>query len=725
MRNLFAHGLCTLFIALPTLASLDTQNTLTKDPLVQIREADTDAVLFQQGQQYLSGKTVGQDSAAALKLFLRAAEHGYIAAQYYLAGMYEAGNGVAADSEEATRWYRLAAEQGDAKAQLQMGYRYASGQIGPENMRLALKWYRLASDQDDAIAQFNMGIAYWNGHGMSANHIVAYALYSVSYRNDPSDSNNAKASLDYAFQNMTVVEQQIAGYLTIEMEKPGNVLKAMDQFLSTRELDGALDYRQATVSLDVAATSDNLNRIYHDVLNGIWAGDATSATKSLNMLITSAQFTNLPSPARHQILMMAGLYAYDRKNMLRAHALLLQSSALPEANALDWSYLASAAAKHRDCLDALLALTRLLHASSTMPTISDDRIFDVLLLSDKAPGIPEARVALLDALDALHWQAKADTPAREKNLRNLVRLLLAEGAHHRAAIMAAAIEEPAILLSMRADRQFDELVRLDPAHYDIDHAIGNHIALLRTRSQKQPRSLGKLLELTYALNQAHQCEQTLPMLDRTIALMNTSGDDRHYDDLDHQFIWVLNERSRTLRCLGRWDEAAQQLSAASKLDENGRSNVSQAINLGSNYTEMNRPDDALSALATLGILSPYGKMQRESVRLRAGLEMKSPQLIDESLHYLRTHQSDAPTTFIIALVKARLFDEAVASLEKELEDEDTRTDVLALIQDYTTWPKPNASVPWINNQRNFLSQDDVKTLIARYGRIEHYAISDD
>ena len=54
--------------------------------------------------------------AETVKLYLRAAQHGYGHAQDYLAAMYAYGIGVPADNVQAYFWYDLAAARGEENA---------------------------------------------------------------------------------------------------------------------------------------------------------------------------------------------------------------------------------------------------------------------------------------------------------------------------------------------------------------------------------------------------------------------------------------------------------------------------------------------------------------------------------------------------------------------------------------------------------------------------------
>lgn len=104
------------------------------------------------------GIGVKQDSAAAFKCFLQAAQHGWQYAQYNLAVCFERGDGTAKDTKQALVWFRKAAEQGHAESQ----YAVASYE---KDDRLALPWLRKAAEQGHAKAQFAYGLCLLQGNG--------------------------------------------------------------------------------------------------------------------------------------------------------------------------------------------------------------------------------------------------------------------------------------------------------------------------------------------------------------------------------------------------------------------------------------------------------------------------------------------------------------------------------------------------------------------------------
>ena len=173
---------------------------------------------------------MAQDYKEAVKWYRLAADQGDASAQFNLGVMYDNGQGVAQDYKEAVKWYRLAADQGFASAQFNLGVRYANGQGVAQDYKEAVKWYRLAADQGDAAAQNNLGVRYANGQGVTSNRVIAYALYNLSAATDPSNANKATENRSNRGSSMSPKEIDAAQNLTRELQKPGNLLKALDKY---------------------------------------------------------------------------------------------------------------------------------------------------------------------------------------------------------------------------------------------------------------------------------------------------------------------------------------------------------------------------------------------------------------------------------------------------------------------------------------------------------------
>ncbi len=67
---------------------------------------------------YFRGEGVSQNYIGAVSWYRRAAEQGYVEAQFSLGVMYGMGFGVSRNPNESLKWYRKAAEQGHEDVKL-------------------------------------------------------------------------------------------------------------------------------------------------------------------------------------------------------------------------------------------------------------------------------------------------------------------------------------------------------------------------------------------------------------------------------------------------------------------------------------------------------------------------------------------------------------------------------------------------------------------------------
>ena len=96
----------------------------------------------------------------------------------------------------------------------------------------AVKWYRLGADQGNTTAQRNLGWMFEKGHGVAVENVVAYALYELAQVGDALNGSKAKASLGRLEAEMSAHELVVARHLASEMDAPGGVLTALDEYLN-------------------------------------------------------------------------------------------------------------------------------------------------------------------------------------------------------------------------------------------------------------------------------------------------------------------------------------------------------------------------------------------------------------------------------------------------------------------------------------------------------------
>jgi TPR repeat protein len=185
------------------------------------------------GTLYEDGQGVPQDYGLAVQWHRKAADQGLALAQRELGSFYVSGHGVPQDYGQAAQWFRKAADQGDAKAQLFLALLYEHGQGVSQDYAQAAQWYRKAAQQGNADAQRGLGFLYATGQGVPQNLVVTYALFNLPSAQDSSDNDSISQERDSLAAHMTKQEIEAGQSLSQEMSRPGNLLKALDQYLAT------------------------------------------------------------------------------------------------------------------------------------------------------------------------------------------------------------------------------------------------------------------------------------------------------------------------------------------------------------------------------------------------------------------------------------------------------------------------------------------------------------
>lgn len=126
---------------------------------------------------------VNEDRKAAFVWFERAAEQGSVEALYELSGCYLRGEGTPPFPEKALELLKKAADAGYMLAQYDFGMLYLNGKIImtgkeiPKDEVLAVKWLLKAAEQGDSFAQYQLGECYEEGKGVEADGEEALAWY--------------------------------------------------------------------------------------------------------------------------------------------------------------------------------------------------------------------------------------------------------------------------------------------------------------------------------------------------------------------------------------------------------------------------------------------------------------------------------------------------------------------------------------------------------------------
>lgn len=447
-------------------------------------------------------------------------------------------------------------------------------------------------------------------------------------------------------------------------------------------------------------------------------GQSERAAIEFDRAIQSPAFAQLSEVYQHFAWFEAGNVALDMKKMELAQDLLKRASQSSQAGSQDWHNRLYASFALHDYIDSADCITTIARRwPETLDQINSPAIYAI---NRELPDEPGQTTILFDFLESLfdaNWTARGAQP--NGFWVDLTRLLLERDQLDKAIRAAKRIDSPLMVLALRVDKRFDPVTRGRLAEFDLDQVAIASVAQAEKAVTAQPDLLRPILVLHARLMKSRQYARALEVCDGVIArVANGKGADL-YKDFDKEYIWILNSRSEALQGLGRMDDAVAALRTAIDLPQGDSENVNQALNLGNLLASLNRPQEALEAVAKLGEMSAFGRMQLEKLQHLVAIENADAVEAKKHLDYMREHRTDALSTFQDALLDAGLLDEATRFVIERLQKESSRTDALLSVQDYA----PVVRAPRIAMRharlQEILARPAILAEVDKVGRIEH------
>jgi len=305
--------------------------------------------------------------------------------------------------------------------------------------------------------------------------------------------------------------------------------------------------------------------------------------------------------------------------------------------------------------------------------------------------------------------------------KTLATLLLERNQDERAEEVSKRVADPRALVAMRVDKRFDAIVAKSPERFDIDKAQASRETELSELARASPRSLALIKRLVETLTSGRKFDEALALADAAIA--NAAREPGLYEDTDSKITSIKFQRAQVLWLQGKWKRALQAMESSDPPRADGYFNPDQLINLASYYANLDRPGDALKALAIPFDLSQLGYIQSATVRLRAALEMGDKAAAARALNYLRHFSANYGGQLQWALIEANELDEAASFLVSRLNEPRRRGEALLSIQDFALPASMRrVSKEWFERRNRLLSLPAVEQAITRLGRREHLNI---
>lgn len=190
---LFLLGVCSVFAA-----PEDDEETLVAKALAGDAEA-----------QYECAVIIAvdlKDYPLAFKWHLKAAEQGYIDAQFSVGLMYGGGIGVEQNYIKSVEWLSKAAEHAHFEALYYLAMHYEFGEGVEQNPTKAIELYQRAAAQNHHQSQGILGLHYRDGFGVERDLAQAYMWTKMALANAGDDT----AFINDAIVNLADIESQIS-----------------------------------------------------------------------------------------------------------------------------------------------------------------------------------------------------------------------------------------------------------------------------------------------------------------------------------------------------------------------------------------------------------------------------------------------------------------------------------------------------------------------------------
>jgi hypothetical protein len=477
------------------------------------------------------------------------------------------------------------------------------------------------------------------------------------------------------------------------------------------------DKGNQTSEAEVTDAANMVQRAFDDIRHN----DDKTAGPELDKALHAPGFAGLPEEVRSQTIYLAGLIAWETGEYDKAHGFAVRATHLPEADNTAWMLRYSSAFAIKNYGDAAYSLTMF---TQRWPRKLDDVLPDAVVQLHyqlKRAHEDETDRLMLDELFDAGWKNKGTEPS---NLwRDLALLHLQRDEVARATKVALRVTSGQIALSMRVDKRFDAITLAHPDAFDVDRLIAKEIADTKAQIAAHPDQLQPITDLQELFLLTGQPRNVLSISDAIVARAEKREGAKAYTDFSERYNWILDYRSRAFKRQGQWDKAIATEVLAARIPEQGGINVSQSINLGELYAELDQPDNATNAIIQLGDVSPFGQMQMEGVKLRAAVDRHDEQAASAAMAYLRAHRAEDLDTWQDALLLRGQLDEAAALLIERLENPEWRTDALVDVQHYADVARTPMEKTIHDRWNIITARPDVQAAVQKVGRIETFAIA--
>lgn len=483
------------------------------------------------------------------------------------------------------------------------------------------------------------------------------------------------------------------------------------------------------VTLNTLTAPPDTNAVYAGIERGrqaLIAHQYELAGRALDEVLNTPAFAAMPKSVQYRTFLFAAIAAEGREDYLGAHEFASIATGYPDAGGDIWVMRTRYALRVENYADAGTSLTKV--AKDFPDALPDLEKRTVRRIAFEMRGDKKLVAERLELLNALFGAGFTD--AWDSQPADLWRELTLDALERKDAKRAAEILEriaqPNELVNMRIDRRFDALVQAEPKSFDVVAAAAAEVRRWKRVMDANPRKLEPVAGYMNALHTVGNDQELVALADRILAKQARGTKTAPaFDDEQDELNWIYDIKSRGLRALGRWDDALAVQVKARESRETSSDKVSQAINLGSFYVMLDKPDEALKALDGIdwaNSLSGYGRMQFQAVRMQACLAKGDRIEAEKVFAYLRQNRKDAPDTWQFAMLEWGDLDGAAALFITRLRDPAERAEALFSAQEFVDPPRTARRAAIHARWEALMARPDVSAAIAEVGRREKFPI---
>lgn len=445
------------------------------------------------------------------------------------------------------------------------------------------------------------------------------------------------------------------------------------------------------------------------------SGNTLGAMVEFEKLIDDPQLATLAPEARAEGARVGGVTAYLQHDNPLARRYLQMALAVDPGDVealmpLVWVDLSE------DQND--LAVTHLLQATAHArePLEFDTQMVSFLqyTLRDQ----PARRREVLKALFDNGWKSDGLEPGAFWVL--LASLQVDTDSGRDVAATLERVRTPLELITLRSDKRFDRYVDRDDPRYDPERAARQYLDELRVSSLLDRSLDAALVDFSSTQLMLGENEQVVQFSDGIAGFV---AEGNLPNGPEAQWLaWLLSNRMIALRRLDRLDDSVATARLAEKVGARGPDHVDHIINLAFMLAATDQLDEAVSVLARLDDLSPYGESAQALVGFLAARKRGDAAAEASARATLVRNRDTARTFHREMLLEEDDLDGAAAALIGQLQSPHDRTEVLLDLQDMRVYPSLPTEVEIDARWRQLKQRADVRAAIAKVGRVERYAL---